>query len=336
MLGLFTNSAHVRVHALASTDTHVHTPSCPPPPLHPAQPPEDNVTVSLDAEATDPSPGCASPTAGSANGPLFRSTSSTLPGAGQLADRHLAYGTALGVCDSDHKPVWCKLQLQLPAYVQQQKRRMSEQVRGCAGAGGGLRTEGGQRRQGEVLLFGRSVLLSVRGSVWASALHACARVCLHACACACVCVRASLCVCRCACGCMHWRGCVMPRWHMHRARRACSAPTLWCTDVHTEELIPDGSRRLPSCIQVARAAALHVVHCHPPALAPLLPPAPCAQVLQDIRKDVAPRSPPRLTLQIESLQPTMSHQASGASEWCAQHLRKLVLRATFAQASTAS
>nr|ACH87585.1 hypothetical protein [Dunaliella viridis] len=40
----------------------------------------------------------------------------------------LAYGAAMNVCDSDHKPVWCKLQLQLPAHVQQQKRRVSEQL----------------------------------------------------------------------------------------------------------------------------------------------------------------------------------------------------------------
>lgn len=50
--------------------------------------------------------------------------------------RPQAYGTELAVCDSDHKPVFCELGLALPAYVQEQRRRTSMQVR-CAVVYGG-------------------------------------------------------------------------------------------------------------------------------------------------------------------------------------------------------
>ena len=39
-----------------------------------------------------------------------------------------SYNTVLSVCDSDHKPVSCELEVSLPAYVQEQKRRASLSV----------------------------------------------------------------------------------------------------------------------------------------------------------------------------------------------------------------
>jgi hypothetical protein len=52
-----------------------------------------------------------------------------------------AYGAALQVCDSDHKPVWCTLQVQLPAHVQQQRRQHSEQVSRSEGVQGQVSAE---------------------------------------------------------------------------------------------------------------------------------------------------------------------------------------------------
>ena len=49
-----------------------------------------------------------------------------------------SYGPSLGVCDSDHKPVWCTLAIALPIHAQPFKRKHSEKVRrqhGPSGAG---------------------------------------------------------------------------------------------------------------------------------------------------------------------------------------------------------
>lgn len=80
---------------------------------------EEDVVVSLDGGSEDgqlPSPGRA---------PGGSAGSSHQGGLGGPA----CYGTALGVVDSDHKPVWCRLAVQLPAYDQERKRWHSEQVR---------------------------------------------------------------------------------------------------------------------------------------------------------------------------------------------------------------
>ncbi|KAF5835728.1 Endonuclease/exonuclease/phosphatase [Dunaliella salina] len=114
----------------AWTDRILWRGTLPPPPGSAASSSrEEDVSVSLFTDGLD---AVTTPTTG--NGGLSRSSSSSSAlanmwgGAGSSALSGLAYGAAMGVCDSDHKPVWCKLQLQLPAHVQQQKRRMSEQV----------------------------------------------------------------------------------------------------------------------------------------------------------------------------------------------------------------
>lgn len=51
-----------------------------------------------------------------------------------------SYNTVLGVCDSDHKPVYCELEVSLPAYVQAQKQRASLAVGGHSWGGAAARS----------------------------------------------------------------------------------------------------------------------------------------------------------------------------------------------------
>eukprot|EP00983_Pelagomonas_calceolata_P052407 1142841-Pelagomonas_calceolata.AAC.11 len=130
----------------AHTHTHIHTR------IHTlTQSHEEDVSVSLFTDGLD-AIASSSLTPATGTGGLSRSSSSSSAianmwgGAGSSALSGLAYGAAMGVCDSDHKPVWCKLQLQLPAHVQQQKRRMSEQVRLITWCEGGAGQVGTRRR----------------------------------------------------------------------------------------------------------------------------------------------------------------------------------------------
>lgn len=77
----------------------------------------------------------------------------------------LSYGTALGVCDSDHRPVWCSLQVLLPAYEQLRKRRVGEKVGGGRGQGGGAGAGGRCRGSGDGGVLTGAGSWGVRGGV---------------------------------------------------------------------------------------------------------------------------------------------------------------------------